>query len=157
VPVDSLSSAGLKRRSWAGVWRRTRWRLGIAWCALVALAWPSLGLLPWVLDLPSDPVAAHASLHAALELPSGAHDHAAHDHGDETSGIPGSPTHPADHDCFQCQVLKHLSRCTVAPLDLPAINLPSGEAVQPRVVCETPFVGHVAILPPVRAPPLHRA
>jgi hypothetical protein len=134
--------------------RRIRWRFCIAWYALVALAWPSLGLLPWVLDLPTDPVAAHASTHIALESSSTPHDH---DHAGDASDIPGSPTHPADHDCFQCQVLKHLARCAVAPLDLPAIGLPSGDAVQPCVVGETQFVGHVAALPPVRAPPLHRA
>jgi hypothetical protein len=153
VTFQSFAS-GLKRRPKAHASPRICWRLGVAWCALVALSWPSLGLLPWVLDPGTDLLAAHA----VIETSSAAHDDAsAHDHAADASDIPGSPTHPADHDCFQCQVLKHLSRCTVAPLDPPAVNLPAGNSVQPPVIAETQFVGHVAALPPVRAPPLRRA
>ena len=153
VTFQSFAS-GPQRRPRAHASPRIRWRLAVAWCALVALSWPSLGLLPWVIDPATDLLAAYA----VIEASSAAHEHAsAHDHAADASDIPGSPTHPADHDCFQCQVLKHLSRCAVAPLDPPAVNLPAGDSVQPLVVGETQFVGHIAALPPVRAPPLSRA
>ena len=115
----------------------------VAALAFVALAWPSLGPLPWL----ADAIVPHA--HAAAD----AHGADAYGHVD-ASAIPGSPTHPADHDCAECQVLKHLSRCilaafaidlTPAPIVCGAIALPVS-VVLPATQTET-------VLPPVRAPP----
>jgi hypothetical protein len=134
--------------------RRGRWRSWVACCALVALAWPSLGLLPWVgIDLPAtDHVGAQARAFDASG-PSSVADH----HDGDGSEIPGSPTHPADHDCFQCQVLKHLSRCAVSPLELPTIPLQPGCPVQPRVRVGSQFAAQVVALPPATGPPLPSA
>ena len=131
---------------------RGRWRSWVASCALVTLAWPSLGLLPWVgMDLTAtDHAAAHERAHLAANPSSAAHDN-------DSSDIPGSPTHPADHDCFQCQVLKHLARCVLSPLEPPTIPLQPGCAVQPRIVVESQFATDVAALPPARGPPLPNA
>jgi len=130
------------------------WRSWVASYALVALAWPSLGLLPWIaVDFaPHQHSAAYQEAAFDADQSSTAH----HEHGD-ASDIPGSPTHPADHDCFQCQVLKHLSRCVVPQIVPPTIPLPSGCPVQPRVHAEPQHAGRIAFLPPVRGPPLQVA
>jgi len=131
-----------------------RWRSWVASYALVALAWPSLGLLPWIAvdSAPHHHSVAYQEAEPDANLSFAAH----HEHGD-ASDIPGSPTHPADHDCFQCQVLKHLSRCVVPQIDPPTIPLPSGCPVQPRVYVESQHAGRIAFLPPVRGPPLQIA
>jgi hypothetical protein len=126
----------------------------VVWCAVVALAWPSLGALPWVAaeSLESAHHAAHDRLsEAAGELPSGTHRHR------DGSEIPGSPTHPADHDCFQCQVLKHWSRCAPSAIALPQVAALRGSAVQPASFMEAQRTASIASLPPARAPPLHCA
>jgi hypothetical protein len=131
--------------------RRDRWRSWVACCAVIALAWPSLGLLPWVgVDLAAP---GHAAAHELEDSAAGASS-STHDHERDASEIPGSPTHPADHDCFQCQVLKHLSRCVLPLLDLPAVPLQSGCAVRPDSQVESQFTARVAWLPPARGPPL---
>jgi hypothetical protein len=71
----------------------------------------------------------------------------------DVSGVPGSPTHPADHDCFQCQVLKHLARCVLAQPVAPEIVLPAGCPVRPEARAESQRARDLAFLPPVRAPP----
>ena len=131
-----------------------RWRAWIASYALFALAWPSLGLLPWIAvdSAPHHHSAAYQDAESDADQSSAAH----HEHHD-ASDIPGSPTHPADHDCFQCQVLKHLSRCVVPQIDPPTIPLASGCPVQPRVYVESQHAGRIASLPPVRGPPLQIA
>jgi hypothetical protein len=134
--------------------RRGRWRSWVAWWALVTLAWPSLGPLPWAArDVAAEAyTAAHQTDEpAAGPLP------AAYRHDGNASDIPGSPTHPADHDCFQCQVLKHLARCVPAQLDPPAIPVQWGCPVRPGVHVEAQRTGLSAFLPPVRAPPLRGA
>lgn len=130
--------------------RRALWRSCVAWCALLTLAWPSLGPLPWI------GVDFTAPEHGVAEQP--AHSHAsessaAHHHHGDASAIPGSPTHPTDHDCFQCQVLKHLSRCVPSTLDLLAIPGPIGCPVQPPAQTESQLARDVAALPPARGPP----
>jgi hypothetical protein len=75
----------------------------------------------------------------------------------DASDIPGSPTHPADHDCFQCQVLKHLSRCVPAQPVAAEVMLPAGCPVRPEVWVESQHARDVALVPPVRAPPLRAA
>jgi hypothetical protein len=134
--------------------RRNRWRSWVAACAVIALAWPSLGLLPWVgmdLGAPGHAVA-HEREDSAAGLSSPTHGHER-----DASEIPGSPTHPADHDCFQCQVLKHLSRCALPLLDLPTVPLQAGCAVQPGSKVESQLTARVASLPPARGPPLPSA
>jgi hypothetical protein len=79
------------------------------------------------------------------------HPHGGADHGKDYSDIPGSPGHPADHNCNPCQVLKYLaSYLPQLPLLLPA-SAPS--ALPPVVRREAQRAGHVAFLPPSRAPP----
>ena len=114
----------------------------VAWIALVALAWPSLGALPWL----AQPTHAHVAGH------SHAHGSQPHRHIDPST-IPGSPTHPADHNCFECQVLQHLARC-VFPAPVTGI-VPSIVAcdVAPRVAVALPPVHVATALPPARAPP----
>jgi hypothetical protein len=123
---------------------RRGWRSFVASAALVALAWPSLGPLPWV---------ATAGLHhhdVALQDAAAGSD-ANDDH--YGSDVPGSPTHPADHDCFQCQVLKYLARCVLAQPPAPDASLPAGCAVQPEARAQSQHARALAFLPPVRAPP----
>jgi hypothetical protein len=126
--------------------RRSRWRVWLAWCLLAALAFPSMGTLPWIAE-----AAAHH--HYAAESLAG---NAAHHH-DGASDVPGSPTHPVDHDCFQCQVLKHLARCVSAVPDAPEIPLPVGCPVQPQAFGETQHAVPAPALPPARGPPLRNA
>src|SRR5262252_9468728 len=86
--------------------RRARWQSLIASYALVALAWPSLGPLPWIAmeSLPHEHAVTQSGAGVDLDEASPA-DH----HEEDPSSVPGSPTHPINHDCFQCKVLKHLS------------------------------------------------
>src|SRR5712691_4878286 len=82
-----------------------------------------------------------------------AHDlrHGEADHGKDYSDIPVSPGHPADHNCNPCQVLKYqASYLPQLPLLLPA-SAPS--VFLPPVRREAQRAGHVASLPPSRAPP----
>ena len=120
-------------------------RTVIAWCALVALAFPSLGPLPW--------------LAAEFEhAPTAAHEDAADGHGYQpqldASAIPGSPTHPEDHHCAECEVLKHLSRCIPAAPTLPFVpSLAACDVALPALAAPA-LTQQETILPPVRAPPL---
>jgi len=120
----------------------------LACYALAALVWPSLGPLPWI---------AQSALEHGYEADEAAHHEssavAGWHHHDDGSDIPGSPTHPLDHDCFQCQVLKHLSRCVLAQLDVPQVLLQSGCAVQPLARAESQRSGHLTALPLARGPP----
>ena len=114
----------------------------VAWVALVALAWPSLGALPWL----AEPTQVHAVVHVHAQGSQ------LHQDGD-SSTIPGSPTHPVDHNCFECQVLQHLARCIFVS--------PTTGIVPPTVVCDAAPRVAVAllrtqvamVLPPARAPP----
>ena len=139
-----------RRLSRSRSWRSQGWRSWVLWSVLLALAWPSLGALPWIepVDLADGHLVAHHAGHSDQTSS------AEHHHGIDASDIPGSPTHPADHDCFQCQVLKHLSRSAPAQFDPPAISPLCGSPVQPTARVTPQRDGHVAFLPPVRAPPL---
>lgn len=120
------------------------WQTCIAWCVLLALAWPSLGPLPWLVH---DFSAHH---HDALAHAIGAYD--PHHHADASS-IPGSPTHPIDHDCPECQVLKHLARCVLPTLAIAVLPAVFVSAVSPRIAMMLPAARPITHLPPVRAPP----
>lgn len=84
--------------------------------------------------------------------------HAAHDHrngeadrGKDYSNIPGSPDHPADHNCNPCQVLKYLaSYLPHLPHFFPA-SAPNAVPLIERG--EPQRAGYIAFLPPSRAPP----
>lgn len=123
------------------------WRIWIATYVLAAIAWPSAGPLPWLVFEPGDEAPAAAQLEA---------EGAAHRHHDDAD-TPGSPTHPLDHDCAQCKVLKHLARCfvpapvapTVAPVAEPSLRIYT--AVAP------PYASVTATRPPIRAPPSNQA
>jgi len=93
--------------------------------------------------------AAEQQTHTAHATPSSATD----EHPGDASDIPGSPTHPADHDCFPCQVLNHLARCVPSVLDPPTILWQAGCPVQPSAQLESQFAGHIAALLPARGPP----
>ena len=121
--------------------RRSRSHAFIARVLLVALLLPGVFSLTspdpkWLLGIDDGHPAAHH--HAA----GSEHDH---------SAIPGSPGHPADHDCAPCQVLKYLAvGLTRPPLALPGAA-PRNFPAAPRVVAQRS--GHFASLPPSRAPP----
>jgi hypothetical protein len=127
--------------------RARRWCRALAAYTFLALAWPSLGPLPWLV------AGVPAHVHVAL-----AHDdasEASHDHRHaDASAIPGSPTHPIDHDCAECRVLKHLSRCV---LTTPTVDVPPSPALctaaLPAAVA-LPVTQVETFLPPVRAPPV---
>jgi len=130
--------------------RRARWRAWIGRYVIAALVLPSLGPLPWLLA--GVAVDAHAAVaHHALD-----HDHTGHGHGDHGNpfDVPGSPTHPADHDCFACQVLAQLGRCCTLPA--PAVLAPRDTAAICALLCsEAPveIPSFFALVPPARAPP----
>jgi hypothetical protein len=147
APKQHLIGTLSRRHPW-----RDHWRSWVACCVVIALAWPSLGLMPWVgMDLGAHGhVVAHEREDSAAGSSSTAHDH-------DASEIPGSPTHPADHDCFQCQVLKHLSRCVLPLLDVPTVPLQAGCAVQPGSKVESQLTTRIASIPPARGPPLPSA
>lgn len=122
----------------------------LAYTAL-ALAWTAFGPLPWVI-LEFAP----ANLFAASPVDDATHD-STHDadapHRHDGSAIPGSPTHPVDHDCFQCEVIKHLSRCILPDACTPTVpsRAVANVGVDPRI--ELPHAGAVAPHPPIRGPP----
>lgn len=132
------------------------WRTCIVWYALLALAWPSLGPLPYLVhgfhsQFEHVDGHAHAGDDAARgEAAVGHHD----DRHVDASSIPGSPTHPADHNCAECEVLKHLSRCALPTLVI-AVCAPVVVAMETPLPAVAPSHAQVvAHLPPVRAPPI---
>jgi hypothetical protein len=119
------------------------WRACVAWCALIALAWPSLGPLSFVVHDFDDHFAAadHAHVHADVG------------HDVDVSSIPGSPSHPDDHHCAECDVLKHLARCV---LSLPALAVAPPVVVRlltQRIADSPAFAANPVHVPPARAPP----
>ena len=70
------------------------------------------------------------------------------------SEIPGSPTHPDDHDCFQCQVIKHLARCVPSACAPPIVALAAGGSPKPPIVAESIYAALAVPRPPIRGPPL---
>lgn len=125
-------------------WKVSRsWRIWLATYALAAIAWPSAGPLPWLVFEHGDENPAFGD--AALERE-------AHGHHDD-SDIPGSPTHPLDHDCAQCKVLKHLARCVLPAPVAPAVASLSGT---PGLACAARAAHYASVAaerPPIRAPP----
>ena len=130
----------LPRRSTRG------WRFWLAAYVLLAIAWPAAGPLPWV-------VLEHESVHHAGGTHDADHERSApHAHG--ADDVPGSPTHPLDHDCAQCQVLKHLARCVPSdPVDA-SVPQPAGAALQTGTVAEDAHASVTVYRPPIRGPPV---
>lgn len=134
--------------------RRSRWRGWIAAWVIAGLALTALGPLPWLMTgLGGD---SHIVAHASHEHAHGAAGHV-HQHRD-ASDVPGSPTHPPDHDCLACQVLAHLGRCCALPA--PPSVLPASIASFPAIPTRVPVVVpafRFALKPPARAPPPYPA
>ena len=124
--------------------RANRLRAVVARVLLVALLLPGVFALTspdpqWLLGVERSPAGHH---HA---------DGTAHRH----SAIPGSAGHPANHDCAPCQVLKYLAvGLARAPLALPGAA-PRNFPPVLRVAAQRS--GHLASLPPSRAPPAFAA
>jgi len=131
---------------------RARWRRRIATLALIALIFPSLGALPWIA---ADFVAGHGIIGQHHDTHVAHGNDGPHEH--DASDIPGSPLHPADHQCFPCQVLAHLSRCALLPPAIGAIAVVPPCPVQPAPVAMPRLAASIAQLPPVRGPPANNA
>jgi hypothetical protein len=127
------------------------WRAWVTVYAIAAVAWPATGPLPWVaLDWQS---ASHSAAPAASGGDASEH---ANRH-DDDAGVPGSPTHPIDHDCAQCQVLKHLSRCALPDLGVAIVAPLVGGPEQACAKIQPQYVSYTVARPPIRGPPLHHA
>jgi hypothetical protein len=128
---------------------RGRWRAWLAAYVLLALVWPAIGPLPWLIDFAPDEHRVDRSIsHETPDAHAGSHSH--HD----ASEIPGSPTHPDDHDCFQCQVIKHLARCVPSACVYPIVALAAGSFPKPPIVAESIHAAFAVPRPPIRGPPL---
>jgi hypothetical protein len=116
---------------------------------LLALVWPAIGPLPWLIDFGPDE---HRADRSVSNDNAGEHarSHAHHD----ASEIPGSPTHPDDHDCFQCQVIKHLARCVPSACAPPIVALAAGGSPKPPILAESIYAALAVPRPPIRGPPL---
>src|SRR5262249_53667283 len=116
-----------------------------------ASGWPSTGPVPWLIDFEAPTHHAHDADHAdARDYDAGA------SHRD-ASDIPGSPTHPDDHNCFQCEVIKHLARCVPAAISVPVVAIAAGNTPTPLFDVVALHAAFVAPAPPIRAPPRSRA
>ena len=132
-----------------GLMRRRRWRTWAAWCAMAALVWNASTPLPWLLrDIESD-------TNDVSSAASDGHAHAAHRF--DGADIPGSPTHPDDHDCAQCEVLKHLARCVVPDPVIPGVVALAAAPVKPPAFAESRYTSRFVTRPRIRGPPLDHA
>ena len=141
--MPSYRSTVVPRRCLA---RATRWRSRVAWCTAVVLILPSVALIP-AASAGFESYVAHHAEHLIAER-----DHAASE-GHRLSDIPGSPTHPVNHDCAPCQVIKYLATSFLPQAGL--APLPSGPTdAAPSDRLHQPHEGaRVAVSPPIRAPP----
>jgi len=89
------------------------------------------------------------------ERVAGGHYHAADQpaHHHDASELPGSPTHPDDHNCFECQVLQHLSRCVLPDLGPVIVPPRPQEFTAPDARCDSRIASFIAPRPPIRGPP----
>ena len=130
---------------------RRVWRRRAAGLLLVAFSWYALAPLPWALS-----TFAHASHHHAGhggDSPGVCEDEDV-GHGLTASDIPGSPLHPEDHDCFDCQVLKYLARCILPAPAAPEVQALGPPPTRPIRFASAPPAICVVPTPPIRAPPV---
>ena len=138
-------------RKWftAQAYCRGSWRAWLALYVLLALVWPAIGPLPWLIEFAPESHRDDGSVsQGASDEHAGLHSH--HD----ASEIPGSPTHPDDHNCFQCEVIKHLARCVPSAWSFPTVALCTGHSPKPQLHIETIEAAFVVPRPPIRGPPL---
>ena len=124
---------------------RRRWRGWLAAYVLLSLVWPAIGPMPWLLDFGLD--ADRAPFAAESAAPSDA------DHHHDASEIPGSPTHPDDHNCFQCDLIKHLARCVPSDGVYPIVALVAPHPPQPSIEIQSIHAASDVPRPPIRGPP----
>jgi hypothetical protein len=129
---------------------RRVWRRQAACLLVAAFSWYALAPLPWALS-----TFAHAAHQAAHEGNSvDVHEDEDAGHGLTASDIPGSPLHPEDHDCFDCQVIKYLAHCILPDAAVPTVpTFGAAPADRPRFASSPPAVC-VVPTPPNRAPPV---
>lgn len=131
------------------------WRSLLALYVLLAVAWPTAGPLPWLVV--GHGVRHHASSHET-EHHAAAHradgeGFAGTEHDD--ADVPGSPTHPLDHNCAECQVLKHLARCVLPDRVDATVPPPIGEPIHAcDAAAEGLRTGIGVPRPLIRGPPL---
>lgn len=121
---------------------RAPWRAWLVRYLLLLLAWPAIGPMPWLVDFTSDDHGAYSG---------GDHSGVARHH--DASEIPGSPTHPDDHNCFQCEVIKHLARCVPSDGRFPIVALVAAHPPQPPIRGGSPHAAFIVPRPPIRGPP----
>jgi len=114
----------------------------------VALVLPSIALLPAaILGFESGVAHSHRAVHLGAE-----HDHAA-EGGSRLAHSPFGPNHPVNHDCAPCQVIKYLATSYLPPAALAALPLGPVDASPSDCRHQPQDGGHVAVAPPIRAPP----
>jgi hypothetical protein len=134
-------------------------RVGRRFWQACASGWLLLGFV-WYAMAPLPLVAlsfAFPAKHAAHELAAvdgRAHDDGLARHGFEASDIPGSPLHPDDHDCFDCQILKYLARCILSDAVAPTLPVLDAAAASPSPITPSRSAGCLVPIPPIRAPPI---
>ena len=117
---------------------------------LVAFSWYALAPLPWAVS-----TFAHAGHDGGLEASFvHVHEHEDAGHGLTASDIPGSPLHPEDHDCFDCQVIKYLARCILPDAAVPTVPTLDAAPADPPGFAPSPPAVFVVPTPPIRAPPV---
>jgi hypothetical protein len=163
----TILSPALRRLARRG---RLRWRAWVAYGVLAGFVLPSLGPLPWIaqaaalhhfhvagLDPHDEPEPAsprHHDQHGGFAPDQHLEgDALLRHHLDDAAQIPGSPTHPIDHDCAECLVLNDLAHCAFVDPGIPEVPPPLGAQVQPGVPRESQHTPPLAALPPARAPP----
>lgn len=125
-----------------------RWRPWIAYCTAIALLLPSVALLPAV-DFESAAVHGYlAAAHSDLER-----DHAGGGSPERLSDLPGGATHPINHDCVPCQVIKFLATGFMPQADTALSPMSPGNAPPVDEPQQPPPIAGVALSPPIRAPP----
>ena len=132
--------------------RGERWRAWVALCAAVALILPSVALLP-AASLGLESEAAHTH-HGAKHVD---HDGAAGDSGLRLADVPGSPTHPVNHDCAPCQVIKYLATGVLPQADMVLSPLALNHAPPSDGYHQPQAIVRVTVSPPIRAPPIPSA
>jgi hypothetical protein len=141
-PSYRIKLALPRRRARAG-----RWRSWVALCAAAALILPSVALLP-AASLEFESEAAHVHHRASADR-----DDAAGDSRDRLSDIPGSPTHPINHNCTPCQVIKYLATSFLLQADSALLPSELNNAPPPDGWHQPQDIVRVAVSPPIRAPP----